>query len=339
MRFACVLLALCLGNSCLYAQLRDKAWGAWYAGASHDPAMLDPLLAQLQLAQPLRGAERDTEEYAYIQALFDALIQIPGPIPIDAVLPFEDSWRPEILILLSRNPTADGVEGALLDMREHSMPAPEWTAVNDLLFAISSKPFFQKTLEEIRITHEFVITDPNQGVAFCGGAFGCGGSRRHFPKGFPPTALYQLWTAFALPGDIVFIEQPVAVHYRRIVVPTGGEIGWSNCQSDSLVGDSRQALLAQFFGAVGGRSAEQAYQLFHPRNMISWQDTAQAASEIESHLAAQSAAVQALIEDAQTRDLVHASGMRLAIETTMNDLRGDKSVPVPAVMPHEIVIP
>jgi hypothetical protein len=182
-RFAYVLAAVSLGISCAYAQLpapvdqarrllesqslRDKAWGAWYAGSSHDPAMLRPLLAQLQLAQPLRGAERDTEEYAYIQAVFDALIQIPSLVPTDAILPFEDSWRPEILILLSRNATAEGVESALLEMREHSMPAAEWTAVNDLLFAIPSKPFFQKTLEEIRITHEFVITDPNQGVAFC----------------------------------------------------------------------------------------------------------------------------------------------------------------------------
>jgi hypothetical protein len=355
MRFAYVLAALSLGISGAHAQivppadharvllqsqsLRDKAWGAWYAGASHDPAMLQPLLAQLQLAQPMRSAQRDTQEYAYIQAIFDALIQIPGPIPTDLILPFEDSWRPEILILLSRDATAEGAENALLDMRERSLPAPEWTAVNDLLFAISSKAFFQKTLQEIRVTHDFVIIDPNQGVAFCGGGIGCGGTRRHFPKGFPPIALYQLWTASSLPGDIVFIEQPVAIHYRRIVVPTGGEVGWRNCQSDSLVGDSRQTLLARLFGAVGGRSSDDAYQLFHPRTTLNWQNAAQAASEIENLLTSQAAAVQALIEDAQTRDLVHASGMRLAIETTINDLRSDKSVPVPAVTPREIVIP
>jgi hypothetical protein len=347
MKLAPVLAALSLGIMCAYGQgrllestsLRDKAWGAWFAGASHDPAMRGPLLAQLQTAQSMRGSQPDTEEYAYVQALFDALIQIPGPIPADLILPFEDSWRTEILILLSRDPAAEGVQSALLDMREHSMPAPEWTAVNDLLFAVSSKPFFQKTLEEIRVTHEFVVIDPNQGVAFCGGALGCGGSRRHFPQGFPPIALYQLWTSFTAPGDIVFLDQPVAVRYRRIVVPTDGDIGWSNCQSDGLVGESRQSLLARFLGAIGGRPADDAYQLFHPRTTLKWQDAAQTASEMESLLAAQSASVQALVQDAQERDLVHASGMRLSIDTTVTDLRSDKSIPLPAIAPHEIVIP
>jgi hypothetical protein len=347
MKLAPLLAALSLGIMCAYGQgrlgestsLRDKAWGAWFAGASHDAAMREPLLAQLQTAQSMRGSERDTAEYAYIQALFDALIQIPGPIPADIILPFEDSWRTEILILLSRDPAAEGVESALLDMREHSMPAPEWTAINDLLFAVSSKPFFQKTLEEIRVTHEFVIIDPNEGVAFCGGALGCRGSRRHFPQGFPPIALYQLWTSFTAPGDIVFVDQPVAVRYRRIVVPTGGEVGWSDCQSDGLVGESRQNLLARFFSAIGGRPTDDAYQLFHPRTILKWHDAAQAASEMESHLAAQSGFVQALVEDAQERSLVQASGMRLTIDTTVTDLRSDKSVPLPAIASHEIVIP
>ena len=120
MKLAPLLAALSLGTLCAYGQgrllepssLRDKAWGAWMAGASHDPAMREPLLAQLQSAQSMRGSQPDTEEYAYIQALFDALIQMPGPIPTDIILPFEDSWRTEILILLSRDPAAEGAKDA-----------------------------------------------------------------------------------------------------------------------------------------------------------------------------------------------------------------------------------
>jgi hypothetical protein len=340
MKLAPLLAALSLGTLCAYGQgLRDKAWGAWMAGASHNPAMREPLLAQLQIAQSMRGSQPDTEEYAYIQALFDALIQMPGPIPTDIILPFENSWRTEILILLSRDAGAEGAESALLDMRELAMPAPQWTAVNDLLFAVSSKRFFQKTLEEIRVTHQFVLIDPHEGVAFCGVALGCGGSRRHFPKGFPPIALYQLWTAFTAPGDIVLLELPLAVHYRRIVVPTDGDAAWSDCQSDGLSGDTRQALLTQFFSAIGGGSGDDSYQLFHPRTTINWRDAAQAASEMENLLAAQSASVQALVEDAQERELVQASGMRLTIDATVVDLRGDKSVSLPAIAPHEILIP
>jgi hypothetical protein len=293
------------------------------------------LLAQLKLAQPLRNARRDTEEYAYIQALFDALIQIPGPVPIDAILPFEDSWRTEILILLSRDPAADGVEHALLDMREHSMPGPEWAAVNDLLFAISSKPFFQKALEEIRVTHTLVVAD--QLVFFCGGAIGCGDSVRRFPSGFPPIALYQLWAAMTQPGDTLLIEQPVPIHYRRIVVPTDGQAKWSDCQGDFT--GARQTLLARYFSAIGGLAAEESYKLFNPRTTVEWHNTAQTSAEMEKLLTEQAASIEALIEDAQGRGLVQASGMRLAIEATVNDMRRDKNVPLPALAPHEIVIP
>jgi hypothetical protein len=351
MRFTLVLAAFTLGTACAFAQvaapadqarrllasqsLRDKAWGAWFAGASHDPSMLQPLLARLQLAQPLQGAQRDTEEYAYIQALFDALIQIPGPIPIDVILPFKDLWTTEILILLSRDPAADGVESALLDMREHSMPGPEWAAVNDLLFAISSKPYFQKTLEEIRVTHTFAVAD--QMVFSCGGAIGCGDSVRRFPSGFPPIALYQLWATLTRPGDALLIEQPVSIRYRRIVVPTDGQAGWNNCQGDYT--GTRQTLLARFFAAIGGRSADDAYQFFNPRTTINWHDAAQTSAEMEKLLTEQAASIEALIVDAEGRGLVQASGMRLAIEATVNDMRRDKNVPLPAAPPHEIAIP
>jgi hypothetical protein len=354
MRLATVVAALTLGSVSAYAQvappvdqsrrllesqsLRDKAWGAWFAGASHDPTLLEPLLAQLlQVAQPLRNAQHDSEEYAYIQALFDALIQIPGPIPSEVILPFEQSWRTEILILLSRDPSADGAESALLEMREHSMPGPEWAAVNDLLFALSSKPFFQKTLEEIRVRHAFVVIDQGAGVAFCGGAIGCGASTRRFPSGFPPIALYQLWATLTQPGDILFQEQPIPIRYRRIVVPTDGQTDWKNCEGDYT--RDRQSLLARFFSSIGGRSPDESYALFNPRTTISWHDSAQVAAEMEKVLSGQATSVQALIEDAQERDLVQASGLHLTIETTPQDLRSDRTVPLPTAAPHEIVIP
>ena len=353
MRFAPLLAALTLGAVCACAQmatpsdqaqrllpsqsLRDKAWGAWYAGASHDPALREPLLVQLKTAQALRNSGRDTEGFVYIQALFDALIQIPGTIPSDIILPFEESWRPEILILLSRAPAADGVESALLNMREHSMREPEWAAVNDLLFSVSSKPFFQETLEEIRVTHQFVVAD--QLVFSCGGAFGCGGSTRHFPKDFPPVALYQLGMAMTQAGDTLVMEQPVLIHYRRTVVPTNGEVPWSDCDYDGLVADARQALLARFFSAIGAHSADESYNLFRPRTTINWHDAAQALAEMDQLMAAQAASIQALIVEAQERGLVQSSGMSLTIQTSVVDARRDKSLPLPAIAPREVVIP
>ena len=75
MRLTPVFAAASLGVACAYAQLappadqarrllqsqslRDKAWGAWFAGVSHDPALRETLLAQLRLAQTQRDSERD----------------------------------------------------------------------------------------------------------------------------------------------------------------------------------------------------------------------------------------------------------------------------------------
>src|SRR5580700_5551302 len=80
---------------------RDRAWGAWYAGASHDPALGALLIERLHEAQSLHNSPRDGEGYACVQSLFDALIQLAVPVPTAVMMPFEDSWRAEILILMN----------------------------------------------------------------------------------------------------------------------------------------------------------------------------------------------------------------------------------------------
>ena len=322
--------------------LREKAWGAWYAGASHDPTMFDPLLAALRQAQSLSYSPRDSDGYAYVQALFDALIQIPGPVPDDAILPFEDQWRPEILVLLSRNPAAPGAESALLDMREHSMADPEWATVNDLLYGISSKPFFQETLEEIRATHDFVVVQ-NGGFG-SGGSSCCADSSFHFPAGFPPIALYHLssWPWEPRSGDTLLIGQPIAVHYHRAVVPTDGRAALGDCRGFSAMIDGvqlRQTYMALFLSASRGLSAEQSRDLFHPQTTINWLGNDQAVAEMEGLLSKQAASIQALVEEAQERGMVQASGVRLPIDATVQDMRGDRNIPLPEVRSREILIP
>jgi hypothetical protein len=352
MRLTLVLAALSLEVLCAHAQpasladqarrllqsqsLPDQAWGAWYAGVSHDPALREPLIAHLRLAQSLKDSPRDSEGYAYVQALFDSLIQIPGAIPSDVIWPFETAWRAEVLILLNRDAAGPGAESALLATREESMPDAEWAAVNDLLFSVSSKPFLQKTLQEIRITHDFLVTDRE--VASCGGTTACGASIRNFPKGFPPIALYQLQTAMT-PGDILLLERPVAVYYRRIVIPSGGEVEWNDCQSDTTPTELRQTWRAQFFSAIDWLSKEQAEQVFHPQTIIKWQDAAQASAEIERLLAQQAASIQTLVGNAQRRGLIDASAMRLTINPTVGDVRSNRSVAVPRVVSRDVVIP
>jgi hypothetical protein len=315
--------------------IHSKAWGAWYSGASHDPSMYAPLLAELRLAQPLSNSAPGTESYAYIQALLDALIQFSQGVSADDLLPFENLWRPEILILLNTNPAAS--EDALLNMREHPMPEGEWIAVNDLLFAISSKRFFDRTLHEIEIRHDFVITDPVQGYG-SGGSIGCGGTGyyRIFSSAFPPIATYQLKTTMA-PGDTLLEPRPVPVYYRRTVI-TGGLNELTGTQSPVVSSEARQTLMARFLGAAGYLSEEKSEALFHAKTFIGWQSPAQTETETQTALAQQSAAIQSLIADIEQQGLLQAAGMRLPVTITIDDQRQDRTQPLPTIPPHEITL-
>jgi hypothetical protein len=317
--------------------LRDRAWGAWYAGTSHDPSLQNLIVAKLRAAQPMRHAGRNTEQYAYIQALFDALIQIPGPIPNDFLFAYDGSWRTEILILLSRQPGAPGNETELLALRERSIPDPDWIAVNDLLYAAGSRAFFQKALEEIRITHTFVLTD--QPVAFCGGSVGCGESMRRWPKGFPPIALYQFWASMTKPGDSVLLLEPIPTYYRRIVIPTDGEAKWSECTFHPASEPPRQQFLADFLSKVKELSPAQSFELFHPRTTIAWKSPEQASGDMEASLAAQAGSIRELIENARKRGLLKVSEVRLPIQTRIEDVRKDRSASLPTVSSRDVAIP
>jgi hypothetical protein len=137
------------------------------------------------------------------------------------------------------------------------------------------------------------------------------------------------------PGDILVLEAPVAIYYRRSVVPADGQAEWSDRQFHSSSTEPRQSRLAQLFSATGGLSPQQSYLLFHPRTTVDWRSAGQAEAEMERLLLEQATSIQALVVDAQRRSLVHASGMRLAIRTTVEDVRRDRSVPVPVVAPQK----
>jgi hypothetical protein len=308
--------------------------------------MHEPLLAALRRARSLRDSPRDSEGYAYVQALFDALIQNPGALPSDAILPFEANWRPEILILLSRDPR--GAENDLLAMCERDMTQPEWVAVCDLLCEIDSKPFFQEMLHEIRADHGFLIKDgESRPYATFPGPIDivlgpCRIVPRRFPERLPPITLYQLWASpmAVYSSDVVLLERPVPVYYRWGVARAGGAAESLACSSyESSGGGIRQEFVNWFFGSVRHLSQQQSYDLFNPRTAIEWHGAAQAAAEMEKLLDEQASSLQALIEEAQKRGLVQASGRRLTINVYVSDARGNRTTPLPEVASREIVIP
>jgi hypothetical protein len=297
------------------ANPRDKIWGAWLAGASRDPAFRVPLIEQLKRT-------RATEQPALIAALLDALIQLGAPVPVDAVLPFADLRRTEVLILMSRSPIDATAESGLLDIREQSLPDAERALINDLLFASSSKKFFQRTLEELAVTHHFLVLDGNGGF---GKGYGCGGCgsiiANEPPKDLPLIAPYSL-TMAPKPGDVLLIVQPVPVYYTR-----------APGACFAFPASDRQALTARFFSAIVGLPAERSETIFHPTTQV------ETAAQIPDVLTTQALTIRSLITDAQKRGLFDASGMHLPIAVTIEDHRIDRTEPLPAILPYDIAIP
>ena len=298
------------------ANFRDKTWGAWLAGASHDPMFREPLIEQLKQTHA-------TEQPALTAALLDALIQLGGPVPTDALLPFAGSRSAEVLILMSRSPLDSAAETALLDLREQPLPDAEWTAINDLLLTASSKKFFQRTLEEIAIIHRFQVFDASGGV---GGGFGCGGAcgsvfANEPPKDLPLIPPYAL-TINPKPGDVLLVAQLVPVYYAR-----------APGACFAFPAADRQALTGRFFAAIVGLPADRSEAIFHPTTQV------ETAAEIEDALTTQALTIRSLITNAQQRGLFDASGMRLNIAVTIEDHRNDRTVPPPAIPPYDIAIP
>jgi hypothetical protein len=332
-------------------RFRDRAWGAWYAGASHDPALGALLVERLREAQSLHNSPRDGEGYAYVQSLFDALIQLGVPVPTAVMLPFEDAWRPEILILMNgakpgndpfvfkRNLDKDG-ESALLAMRDRQMPEDDWVALNDLLFAIDPKTASQMLVQEIRITHQFCVTDQHT-LRADDGSGGVVQSTRHFPKGFPPIALYQIRTSSVHPGDALFNYTPIATYYARIVAPTDGEAKWLDFEFHAASTPVRQRTLERFLAIFENhRKQPTAGEVFHPWTAVDWQGTENTGAKITELLDDQAASIRSVVQEIERRGFIKASGMRIPIKIIVSDCRRYSREPLPQIAPvREVVIP
>jgi hypothetical protein len=62
-------------------QWQDKAWGAYFAGRLHSADLEQPLLDALREAAALRDVAWRTEEYGYLTALFDAVVESESEFP------------------------------------------------------------------------------------------------------------------------------------------------------------------------------------------------------------------------------------------------------------------
>jgi len=175
------------------------------------------------------------------------------------------------------------------------------------MFAMSSKPFFRKAFHELKITHEFSVSD--QQFLTCGGVVGCGMSKHRFLQGYPPVTLHRLSTFPREPHDPVLIEKPIQIYLSSTSIPTNGEGDWT---------------------------ANQDYtDIFHVSSII----LPPFAGQMTALLDKQVTAIRTLVLEAQQRGPLEASEVRLKIIPAVMDMRRNREAPVPAPAPREIVIP
>lgn len=310
-------------------RLGDQVWGIYYAGRLPDSGLQELLVERLRLAQPLGDATSSgltlTPDFAYVAALFDALIGSGAVVPLDVIMPFAARWREPALILLSRQ---QGTEDAILAMRDEPMPdgfwqflnvpLPDiyWIAANNLLLGMRSGRFFTKTLEETEITQTFELRDgefqpPPSGY---GGSFAHGAGPR-WPEGFPPVGLYRLELNPSDEGheNSLLARGAHSVFYRRWVPPEGLHPGrWHDPGREQL----RLEYLAEW-NHVGLAEAE---EVSTADAVVQWVDGAALTRDIEAHLEAQ------------------AAGVRLRITPIVRDERRSAHSPLPAVTALEFTL-
>lgn len=322
-------------------QLADNSWGAYYAGTLRDPGLRDLLVEHLRAAARYAADKQDSGQFAYVATLFDALIQIGGPVPLDAILPFQPfpQWHPQVLVLLSRQ---KGTESALLEMRQQVHEEwwydVEWLAIDNLLFRIRSQPFFTRTLGELNISHTFEIRDapfdpPAHGW---GGEFATGG-QPEAPAGFPELVLYYLQDHTAATGGIL-APGPHTIYYRRAVSP-------------NLHGDpprpndhDRQRDRREYLAAWNG--VDHVDDIFTPNDILNWTvdpghaegNAAAVAETIDKDLDAQVAAIQAFLAKARQNGAPDLRGTHLRIVVQMQDHRKKSDDPLPPAVDREFTV-
>jgi hypothetical protein len=290
----------------------DKAWGAYYAATLHSDKLNDSLIEAFQSA-PLR-AERGTEAYGFVAALFDSAIQSNLHLPTELLESFGETWTAPVVILLARDPQS---EAALLRLRAKLRSDAEWMAVGNLLFERRSAEFLVETLRELHLSHVLTLTDgdPDAGVGGGWGA-GCGDGFAVMPQGFPPIGLYVITTGQV--NNVLLAPGPEKAYYHRFVVPTGKQTGFGGCG-----GSGREFLQVEYLAALNHLNVLETDNLFHRRTGIAARPGTNVQTECDAALNAQEAAIRDFVRQAQKNGMGSVTGVVLRIEPSLVDRRSN----------------
>jgi hypothetical protein len=319
--------------------LENRSWGAFEAGLSHKASIQKLLIDELRAARDLSNAPEDSEQYAYVQSLFDALIAGGASVPSDVVWPFFRNRIPECLILLARS-GAD--EEDLLSLHDSDLDDPEWLVVNGLLLRMHSGRFLANMIEGARPSHGFGLFDPGDGwelndTVELDPRQPPPGAIRTAPSGFPPIGVYALFTVSSMisssagTGDVLVIPGRHPVYYRRTLVPGGGSVPWPG---HHYAEPDRRPYCTDFLADASGMGPNVVWGLFEDFTLVPWTGPEALNGKTDNPLRTQETGIRKLVESARQAGFRNIPPLRIRIESKIEDRRRDSRVPVPAPPDH-----
>ncbi|HEY3444140.1 MAG TPA: hypothetical protein VGK29_25545 [Paludibaculum sp.] len=316
--------------------LTEKAWGVRLAAGLRLPGFDELLIAELRANQNLRAAKMDGPEYAYIQALLDALIERETAVPAEIIEPYRSRWPTEAVILLAR--TKDSTP-TLVAMQAEYMDDIRWLAISNILLERRAGNLFERMLDGLPATHHFFVTARAKPLGVPGGVPGGTGGitteapKRSFPAGFPAIALYRLTLAGDW-GAVLIADGPQKVHYRRVIVPAGGTVDWPD-NSRASYPTARFEYRLEYLARLTGRTLTDVRSIFQAETIIRWRDSASLARQIENRMDEQASALRRFAAEAE---LHGANPLRIEILPTLTDLRPAQPAPLPQPKPREVIL-
>ena len=326
------------------------AWGAHLA-AKHE---LKPLAKLVVARLPARKAVLDSSKRRYLtNALLDAVIRLHARVPVDELVAIakEGLHQHACILLAKRLANPDGrswwrvgrrdlkrTEAALLQFYVAEVganveePSHELTirAAGALLAERRNTNFVEQLLRGLEIELTLSITDGGRRRLRTRGGGSGGNSWPLDPDGFPPVVVYPLDDSPSF-GARLLCAGPPAIFYRRVEVgprqhmPLGG----------STITDIDPLRLSWLAGMLGRADTglEASDYVTHR-----WKDGASFTKTVNDLRAKIDAAHGRLVAALVAKKLLkpeRAKSMKAQIKLQINDLRTDKTVPLPETTASE----
>jgi hypothetical protein len=305
----------------------QKAWGAYFAGHLHGNS-LRPLVAE-----QIHAAASLTAPADYISVLLDAAVELNLELPAAEIEPFQARWTAASMILLARSPDSEESLLRLGDAKWFSLP---WLAANNLLFQKKSPRWYRRVLEELNVTHRFVVVDEGSGVGVGGSSMctACGaGVPAPKSQGFPPIAIYSLGLKPAT-GSSVVAAGPHTVYYvlKHLTGDTTDTL--SSCAETLDVADIREGYLAAFADVP----EKEIRAGLHRQTSITFHNAGQFLRVAVESLQEQEQQIRHWFEEIDRKGPRTPKGARLRVTMEITDWRRDRAEPLPAIGGREIVM-